>query len=351
MTKLERIYGISVLIEPEINSSSIKKLSVKAIAVAKLKNFNLNEFCIFRHHVVIEAIKKRKHFSNRFTLSERIKVLDITFKVNPKQAKKGSIKFVNLLLDDKYCDLGYLTYNSENNLKRFIPGDIIEKNGLIETELITFIRKDSLLERHRKITVSIIPQPTDEYKAELRKTDDFHSTDISQRLDKQVELKIDEHTIEIIDNELNNVIRTLGLTGRPIEEQHFQIIIHQLIINMDSQSNFNNYGQAGNMGNDGNVSRFTQNQNFNQFTADDYDKLALEFKRLKEYLQTVKDENDDSHLDAISSLIKAEKAAHNKEGTSIIEHLKNAGKWALDAATKIGTTLAAEVLKKSMGLS
>jgi hypothetical protein len=34
----------------------------------------------------------------------------------------------------------------------------------------------------------------------------------------------------------------------------------------------------------------------------------------------------------------------------LVEHLKAAGKWGLDLATKIGTTVAVEAIKKSLGL-
>ncbi len=33
----------------------------------------------------------------------------------------------------------------------------------------------------------------------------------------------------------------------------------------------------------------------------------------------------------------------------VLQHLKNAGKWALDVATKIGVSVASEALKKSLG--
>ena len=38
------------------------------------------------------------------------------------------------------------------------------------------------------------------------------------------------------------------------------------------------------------------------------------------------------------------------EGPAVMEHLKNAGKWVLDFASKVGASLVAEVTKKALGM-
>jgi hypothetical protein len=48
---------------------------------------------------------------------------------------------------------------------------------------------------------------------------------------------------------------------------------------------------------------------------------------------------------------KAEQAAKVGDGERALGHLRSVGKWAIDVATKIGTTLAVEVIKESMGVS
>jgi hypothetical protein len=50
----------------------------------------------------------------------------------------------------------------------------------------------------------------------------------------------------------------------------------------------------------------------------------------------------------VSSVGAAEAAAKNKDGPSALKHLKEAGSWALDVATKIGTTVAAKVIENSL---
>ncbi len=75
-------------------------------------------------------------------------------------------------------------------------------------------------------------------------------------------------------------------------------------------------------------------------------KLQLELVRM-EMAKCAKSTND---FIAIGEVAKAENAIELKDDKSTYEHLKSAGKWALDAATQVGASLAAEVIKKSMGI-
>ena len=51
---------------------------------------------------------------------------------------------------------------------------------------------------------------------------------------------------------------------------------------------------------------------------------------------------------AVSEIAKAEQAAKAGDGPKALKHLKSAGKWAWDFVTKVGASLTAEVIKKSM---
>jgi len=57
------------------------------------------------------------------------------------------------------------------------------------------------------------------------------------------------------------------------------------------------------------------------------------------------------HDIAVTDIAKAEQAAKAGDRSQIAEHLKAAGQWALDIATKIGTSLTVEVLKRTLGLT
>ncbi|MDP8227058.1 MAG: pentapeptide repeat-containing protein [Candidatus Celaenobacter polaris] len=53
---------------------------------------------------------------------------------------------------------------------------------------------------------------------------------------------------------------------------------------------------------------------------------------------------------AVGKIADAEQAAKIGDGTGVIKHLKSAGKWVLDVSTNLGTNIATELIKKSMGL-
>lgn len=80
----------------------------------------------------------------------------------------------------------------------------------------------------------------------------------------------------------------------------------------------------------------------------DFEQLEKELSSL--YLEMKKLTKTDEHDIAIGEIVKAKKAAKEKDKDKIYESLKSAGKWALDIATKIGTPLAVEIIKTAIGL-
>jgi replication fork clamp-binding protein CrfC len=56
------------------------------------------------------------------------------------------------------------------------------------------------------------------------------------------------------------------------------------------------------------------------------------------------------HDTVIGQVAAAEIAAKDGNGVKTLEHLKNAGQWALNVAEKVGIPIAVVALKSSMGL-
>ncbi len=76
--------------------------------------------------------------------------------------------------------------------------------------------------------------------------------------------------------------------------------------------------------------------------------LATELASLRrEMRQTAQEAEQDI---ATGEIAAAETAAHKGDTEGVLLHLKNAGKWAFDVATKIGVSVASEAIKKSAGL-
>jgi hypothetical protein len=108
-------------------------------------------------------------------------------------------------------------------------------------------------------------------------------------------------------------------------------------------------GQAGAMGLGAHAHDMNFNQVWNQFgNSIDLPLLATELSKLRAELK--EKATDADHDIAVGSLALAEQAAKKGDGSKTLEYLARAGKWALDAATQIGTSIAAEAIKKSLGM-
>lgn len=107
--------------------------------------------------------------------------------------------------------------------------------------------------------------------------------------------------------------------------------------------------QAGAMGPGAHAHDINFNQVWNQLSGSiDLSSLANELSKLRAKLKekAINAEHDIT----VGSLALAEQAAKKGDGSKTLEYLAKAGKWALDAATQIGTSLAAEAIKKSLGM-
>ena len=110
-----------------------------------------------------------------------------------------------------------------------------------------------------------------------------------------------------------------------------------------------NVGQAGAVG----PNAYAENMSFQQIGGNiersmDLAALAGELATLRQAMK--REATEPEHDAAVGEVAKAEQAAKAQDSSKVAESLKAAGKWALDAATKVGTTLAAEALKESLGL-
>lgn len=86
-----------------------------------------------------------------------------------------------------------------------------------------------------------------------------------------------------------------------------------------------------------------------QASMDDYEnKLIKDLSDLREALKTKSRTVEQDQ--AVGKIADAEKAVLLEDGPTVIKHLKKAGKWVLDVSTNLGTNIATELIKKSMGL-
>ena len=79
----------------------------------------------------------------------------------------------------------------------------------------------------------------------------------------------------------------------------------------------------------------------------DLPSLAAELAKLRTEMK--KEAPDPEHDVAVGSIAAAEAAAKKGDEKSVLDHLKNAGQWAMEIGLKVGVPVAIEAIKKSSG--
>lgn len=111
---------------------------------------------------------------------------------------------------------------------------------------------------------------------------------------------------------------------------------------------YNNNGQAGAFGPNSEAYDFVMNQSNTENI--DLEELAQELSKLLKAMKERAKPDNEEHDIAIGNVARAKQAAQEKNRKSVFERLGDAGKWALETATTIGTTVAVEAIKVSLGL-
>lgn len=131
-----------------------------------------------------------------------------------------------------------------------------------------------------------------------------------------------------------------------LESQRLVIAAIKQEVYMGGGSKYNISG-----GNQGAVGDNAQAHDFTQVSKQTPDKLDLEAlsQELGRLRVAARQEATEAEHDvAIGEIAAAESAAKQGDEKSVRAHLANAGKWAVDVATKIGVALAVEAIKQSM---
>ena len=108
-------------------------------------------------------------------------------------------------------------------------------------------------------------------------------------------------------------------------------------------------GQAGAVGPGSHAENMTFNQIWNKSAPGiDIDQLAHELTMLRTAL--TKQASEPDHFVALGAVAAAEKAAKSGDGPGALQHLKAAGTWVWDVATKIGIGVATAAAKGALGI-
>lgn len=151
---------------------------------------------------------------------------------------------------------------------------------------------------------------------------------------------------ELVVARSNNPVPSESSAGAIVVHQHIEGGYH---VSSDQFNISNVSGQIGAIGANAKAEGNTFSQAWTQATSGiELPALASELSLLRAELRKVA--TDIEHDKAVASIGSAEVAAKNNDGEGVLKHLKAAGKWALDTATKIGTQVAAKAIENAIKL-
>ena len=346
MTYLEKYYGIQIIIQNHLEPITLEILKDRAIRIALMKNIDINKFNVYYHKIHIIDLEKRKHHSKRFTLEERIKMLDVTFKVNKKQRKYGSIRFFNSYVGHNE-DKGIYFFDGEFELRRIYYGESLKEN--LETELITFIDKEYVRPSHKKIKVEIMVQPTEKYE-KILKDKSFRSTDLDVPLTEDVRLNIRNFKIEGID--VKNISDKITL------DENGKTLLNLTINNLNKQEKKmgDNYRVETGFGVGPNaVVNIEHNQVNNYKTPENLNFIELEGELIKLRDKVIQNSIGKSDVEKftiaanISEAIEITKS-DDKDKNKIVSNLLKGGLWLLNTAKEIGVKVVSDLIETNLGM-
>ncbi|WP_405360481.1 hypothetical protein OG535_19000 [Kitasatospora sp. NBC_00085] len=162
-----------------------------------------------------------------------------------------------------------------------------------------------------------------------------------------------------VQKEMASISGELGALGEPdlvdrIEKleklisRSFPVNIGKVVMTNDYSGGYfdNNQSQVGAQGPNAKAQDFTQQADQRQLAAD-LPTLALELERLKQ--QLVLEATSSSDYQAVAEIQAAREAADEGDEGGAGQHLARAGRWALDVATRIGTSVAEAALMQALG--
>lgn len=171
---------------------------------------------------------------------------------------------------------------------------------------------------------------------------EHHKFDIFMKMLQIIEKEQDSSVVKITEGQQK---KALGIIQKIEGNTFFQTVRRQEVVMGDQYQ----AGQAGAMGPNASTTGSTFQLIWQQNEGKlDLKSLASELETLRKAMR--QEATDAQHDVAIGEVAAAQTAASAGDGPKAIEHLRNAGKWALDIASKIGVGVATAALKSGLGI-
>lgn len=164
MQRLQKYFGFRADLTNDLDPVRLEALEERAAKLSLLHNLDPQEYYLYLH--VLRLWAEDSHFGVSGGLSQRVKSLELTFSVNPRQRKSGDIKFLNFEVESSLPPhVKVISHPHEVTFR--IDGEYFDSQLSFSNELITFVRKSVRLD-HRKIKASVWAEPTPAFAAKLQ---------------------------------------------------------------------------------------------------------------------------------------------------------------------------------------
>lgn len=218
--------------------------------------------------------------------------------------------------------------------------------GLVPSSVTSYLKQQNLVQ---KLGRSLDPNVAKNYVLELLENEKFGG--LIGELFEDFSLEAEQHNnqAQVARRTREDEILAVGLKFLSkipeLKGSQLGTLIYTEAIHMDTY----NADQVGAMGPNAHAHDMTFNQIWNQIERSiNLDDLAREISTLYTKMKSeVSEPHEEAACEAIAT---AEIAARKGDGPQVLHSLAKAGTWALNTAQEIGTTLAAEVIKKALGL-
>lgn len=230
MKNIEKIYGIQINIREQIDAehSSFYKSTLERIM--RFVNFDLDNYYVYVHFLTITNLKDKSYFGRNIPLQERIKKLTLIYKVNPKQRK--NMEFMN-----EYGNFNFsegIEHSSHASQVQFIFNSEHIKEGVLETKLITFLKKDFIRPDHFKIKLEVKPHPTEEFEKKLRIN---KKNEISPRLKRILKNKRVKENLKLTETKIEKSDKADSFTEFDLYfSKQIKFTIPQLLVSINKAS-------------------------------------------------------------------------------------------------------------------
>lgn len=209
-----------------------------------------------------------------------------------------------------------------------------------------------LINEHEGRLINLVHQISWQLKDKIEKLNSYSLEDLKKFAKEQLEaVRFGLDQLRDLSNKILGASGKVGLLELLATNENANALSTLFINKGDFYMSNDNYeiGQAGAVGPGSHAHDMTFNQVWDKSSKNiDLSELSKELTKLRGELSSKATKPE--HYVALGEVAAAEKAANEGDGATTMKHLKKAGEWVWDVATKAGVGIAIAAAKTALGI-